>query len=40
MIDEDSDDSDEGDDGILLSAGPTDRRNDQQINEVTVTCSD
>ena len=24
------DDSDDGDDGILLSAGPTDRRNNQQ----------
>ena len=26
------DDSDDSDDGILLSAGPMDRRNDQQIN--------
>ena len=28
------DDSNDDDDGILSSAGPTDRRNDQQINKV------
>ena len=36
------DDSDDGDDGILPSAGPTDRQKDQQINKVTyrVMCVD
>ena len=27
--------SNDGDDGILSSAGPTDRLNDQQINKMT-----
>ena len=36
------DDGDDSDDGILPSAGPTDRQNDQQISKVThrETCSD
>ena len=32
------DDSDDSDDGILPSAGPTDRRNNQQIHKVTAFC--
>ena len=32
------DDSDDGDDGILPSAGPTDRQNNQQIHKVTAFC--
>ena len=34
----DDDDSDDSDDGILPSAGPTDRWNNQQTHKVTAFC--